>query len=175
MLTDHVRDLAATAAVFGFFASVWFGWAQEHPPRSWRPVLIAGSVASILAAVAGGLVTWRDWSAGTALDEPTSIRFAIVVGIEFALAGLGAGLLAWRRRSELIPVWIALVVGVHLFPVAVLFGSPWIHVIGALVTASALVAVPVARARSLPVSAVNGLGGGAVLLLGAVVSLAAAL
>jgi hypothetical protein len=26
-----VRDAAAIAAIFGFFGSAWFGWAQENP------------------------------------------------------------------------------------------------------------------------------------------------
>jgi hypothetical protein len=28
MTAEFLRDAAATAAVFGFFASAWFGWAQ---------------------------------------------------------------------------------------------------------------------------------------------------
>jgi len=47
--------------------------------------------------------------------------------------------------------------------------------VAALVTIAALVAVPVARRRSLPVSAVNGLGVGVVLLTAAILSLANAL
>jgi hypothetical protein len=72
-------------------------------------------------------------------------------------------------------VWIALVVGVHLLPVAVLIAYPLVHVVAALVTAAALAAVPVARARSLPVSAVNGLGVGTALLASSVASLIFAL
>jgi hypothetical protein len=44
-------------------------------------------------------------------------------------------------------------------------------VIGALVIVAALAAIPVARSRSLPTSAVNGLGVGSALLVGALVSL----
>jgi hypothetical protein len=46
MFAEHLRDTAATAAVFGFFASSWFGWAQEAPPRAWRKPLIVGAVVS---------------------------------------------------------------------------------------------------------------------------------
>jgi hypothetical protein len=31
-----------TALILGFFASSWFGWAQENPPEASRPFLIAG-------------------------------------------------------------------------------------------------------------------------------------
>jgi hypothetical protein len=115
MTTEFVRDTAATAAIFGFYTSVWFGWAQERPPPSWRSMLIGGSAAALLLAVAGGVVTWRDWSSGTVFDEDTSRAFGLVVGIEFAVAGLGALALALRRRSDLTPAWVALVVGIHLF------------------------------------------------------------
>ena len=173
-MTDYARDAAAAAAIFGFFGSVWFGWAQESPPRSWRPWLIAGSALSIASLIIGGLLVWRHWNDGTAFDRDTSITFGIVVGVEVALAGLGAAVLGLRGRKELVPVWIALVVGVHFFPVAAIIDYPLIYVVGALVTIGALAAVPVARSRSVAVSAVNGLLVGSVLLAGALVSLALA-
>jgi hypothetical protein len=164
-----------TTAIFGFFGMAWFGWAQEQPPKSWRPWLITGSVLSALMTIAGGLLAWRHWSDGTAFEEDTATAFGIVVGIEFALAGAGAVLLAVRGRKELIPVWIALVVGVHFFPVAWILEYPLIHLVGFLTTVAALAAVPWARSRSLPVSLTNGVGVGVALLLGALVSLVFAL
>ncbi|WBB65676.1 hypothetical protein [Micromonospora sp. WMMD812] len=175
MIPEHIRDAAATAVVFGFFASSWYGWAQEAPPRTWRKPLVAGSIAALVAVLAGGLLTWRHWSDGTAFTAETSRNFGIVVGIEFGLAALGAGILAALRRRAVIPAWIALIVGVHLFPVAALIGYPLIHVVGALITLIALAAVPLARKLSLPVSAVTGLGTGTVLLAAAVTSMAIAL
>ncbi|MEU5566860.1 MULTISPECIES: hypothetical protein [Micromonospora] len=174
MIAEHVRDLAATAVIFGFFASSWFGWAQEAPPRRWRGFLAAGSITSILTAIAGGLLTWRHWNDGTAFDEDTSRAFGIVVAIEFGAAALGSVLLAVRRRSDLISVWIAFVVGVHLFPVAALIGYPMIHVVAALITVASLVAIPIARARKLTVSAVVGAPTGLILLAGALFSVISA-
>ncbi|GAA3774323.1 hypothetical protein GCM10022225_72540 [Plantactinospora mayteni] len=177
MLAEHVRDAAMTAVIFGFFASSWFGWAQEAPPPRWRKPLIAGSVGSLLVAVAGGLLAWQDWSTGSVFDSAETARnFGILVGIEFGLAGLGAGLLSIRKRGrELVSAWIALVVGVHFFPLAEMINFPLVHVAGVLVTLAALVAVPVARKRALRVSAVTGLGTGAGLLVAAVAALAIAL
>jgi hypothetical protein len=63
-------------------------------------------------------MTWRNWSGPTAFDAGTSRTFGLVVGVEVALAAIGAAVLARRRSSELIPAWVALVVGVHLIPVA---------------------------------------------------------
>jgi len=144
MTAAFLRDAAATAAIFGFFASAWFGWAQDEPPPAWRRALVAGSILSLLTAVGGGVLTWRNWSGPTAFDADTSRTFGLVVGVEVALAAIGAAVLARRRSGELIPAWVALVVGVHLIPVALLVRSPLIAVTGVLVTLVALVAVPLA-------------------------------
>ena len=175
MITDYVRDAAATAAIFGFFASAWFGWAQERPPAQWRPILIAGSATSLATALAGGVFTWLWWGEATALDADTSRAFGIMVGIEFALAIAGVIVLAIMKRLDLSSAWVALVVGLHLFPLAALFGFPLIYLVAAAVTTVALTAVPVARRRSLPVSAVTGLPTGAVLLAAALGSLVSVL
>ncbi|MEV7231850.1 hypothetical protein AB0M79_33325 [Polymorphospora sp. NPDC051019] len=175
MTADFVRDAAMTAVIFGFFASGWFGWAQEKPPPTWPKWLGIGSGVSMLTAVAGGLLAWRHWTDGTVFDADTSKAFGLVVAIEFGAAGLGALLLAVTRHKDLVPAWVALVVGLHLFPVAVLLHYPLIHLPAVLLTVVALAAVPVARARSLPVSAVTGVGCGAALLVSALISLAGAL
>ncbi|SDD36715.1 hypothetical protein [Glycomyces harbinensis] len=175
MSPEHLRDAAGLAAVFGFFAMAWFGWAQEKPPASWLWPLRIGSILSGLTAIGGGLLLWRHWSDGTVFGDRTGELFGITVGIEFALAGLGAGLLAWRRRTELIPAWIAFVVGVHLFPVAVILEIPAVHVTAALITVAAVASVFVARARALTVSAVVGATTGPVLLVSALLALADAL
>jgi hypothetical protein len=175
MTAEFLRDAAAAAAVFGFFASGWFGWAQDEPPKAWRKVLVAGSVLSLLTAVGGGVVAWRHWTGPTVFDAGTGRVFGVVVGIELVLAVLGATLLARRRRSDLIAAWAALVVGVHLIPLASLLRYPLIGVVAALVTLVALAAVPLARARSVAVSAVTGLGTRTVLLAAALFSMASAL
>lgn len=176
MTSEFSRDAAMTAAVFGFFAMAWFGWAQEHPPRSWKKWLIAGSVLAPMTLVAAGLLAWRDWNTGTAFEgDDTGQTFGIIVGVEFGLAGIGAAVLARRGRRELIPVWIALVVGVHFLPLAPLLHYPLLYLVGSLVIIVALAAVPIARRRSVPLSAVNGLGVGATLLVAAIFSLADAL
>jgi hypothetical protein len=174
MIAEHVRDAAMTAVIFGFFTSVWLGWAQEAPPPAWRRFLLAGVIAAGLTVVGGAALAVRHWSDGTAFDEGTGRAFGIVVGIEFAAAAFGAVLLAVRGRSPWIPAWIAFVVGVHLFPVAVLLDYPAIHLVAAMITLASVASVPVARARSLTPSAVVGVGAGVPLLAGALYSLAIA-
>ena len=175
MTPEHLRDAAGLAAVFGFFAMAWFGWAQEGPPKSWVKYLAAGSIASILVAAAGGFLLWRHWSDGTVFDDATGPRFGVIVGIEFAAAGLGSALHAWRKRADLISAWIAFVVGVHLFPVAVVLEIPAVNVPAALITVAAIGAVPLAKAKALKTSAVIGPLAGGILLATAAVSLVDAL
>jgi hypothetical protein len=70
---------------------------------------------------------------------------------------------------------VALVVGIHLFPVASLLQYPLVAVVAGLVTVVALAAIPLARSRSLAVSAVTGVATGTVLLAGASYSLVSVL
>ncbi|MDA1360983.1 hypothetical protein O1R50_15235 [Glycomyces luteolus] len=175
MTPEHVRDAAAVAAIFGFFAMAWFGWAQEAPPARWVKWLAAGSAAGILTLIIGGLLVWRHWSDGTVFDDQVSPRFGLVVGIEFASAGIGAALLAWRKRADLISAWIAFVVGVHFVPVAMVLSIPALHIVAAAVTVASAASVLVARAKGLIVSAVVGLSVGGLLLGAAVLSLVDAL
>lgn len=171
MNAEFIRDAAATAAIFGFFASSWFGWAQENPPPAWRNWLIAGAILSLLVAIAGGVLTWQHWSDGTAFNPQTGRTFGLIVGIEFAIAGIGAGVLTRLGKADLIAPWIALVVGVHFWPLAPLLRYPLLYGVAALVSIAALGAVPLARSQTVTVSAVTGLATGLILLAAALYSL----
>ncbi|MEV4415342.1 hypothetical protein [Catellatospora sp. NPDC049609] len=170
---NYVRDAAVTALFFGFFASGWFGWAQERPPVTWKKWLGIGSGVSLTVAAVGGFLAWRHWSDGSALSEPGAMRrYGIIVGIEFAAAGIGAAVLALRGRKELIPVWVCLVVGVHFVPLAGPLQSPLLYPLAAAMVLIAWRAVPYARSRDLAPSAVTGVGAGASLLASALAALA---
>jgi hypothetical protein len=169
---QYLRDDAIIVLLFGLLASTWFGWAHEGPPRSWRLPLTLAAVTSIVIGAVGGYLTWRHWGGGSALSEPGAMRsYGITVGVEFALAGIGAAVLGVRKRQDLIAPWICLVVGVHFAPLAPILKNPMLYVLAAVVTAVALAAVPLARRRDLPPSAITGLGTGSALLLFAIVSL----
>ncbi|MCB0187942.1 MAG: hypothetical protein KDE31_26925 [Caldilineaceae bacterium] len=171
MIAEFTRDAAATAAVFGLLAASWFGWAQENPPPVWRNWLIAGAILSLVVALVGGFFTWQHWSAGTAFNPQTGRTFGLIVGIEFAIAGIGAGLLSWWGRSDLIAPWVALVVGVHFVPLAPLLHYRLLYAVAALVCVVALAAVSLASMQNLAVSAVTGVTTGMILLVAALFSL----
>jgi hypothetical protein len=116
---QYIRDGAMSALILGFFASSWFGWAQERPPPRWRPPLAVGAVLSLIVAVVGAVYAWRNWSGGSALSEPGAMRqYGIIVGVEFGVAAAGAVVLALRGHGEYVAVWVCLVVGGHFWPMA---------------------------------------------------------
>lgn len=163
-MTEFVRDAAVTAAIFGFFAASWFGWAQDQPPQRWRVWLIAGSAGSLIVAIAGGLLAWRNWSTGTVFDRQTSIVFGVVVAVEVLLAAIGVAILTRRGRSDLVATWIALIVGLHLYPLAPLFESPLLYLTATVITVGALTSLPLARAKGTTASTYTGLITGSTLV-----------
>jgi hypothetical protein len=171
-MPEFARDATAAGAILAFFATAWYGWALEAPPRSWRFWIFTGLAASWVTVVVGVAVTWSNWNTGTVFDPTTGRLFGLAVGVEFALAGVGAWVLKRRDQADLIPPWIALVVGVHFIPIGYILGIPMLYLLAAVVSVLAVVSVVVARARSLPMSSVTGVMAGSCLLGGAIMSLA---
>lgn len=160
------RDAAMSALILGFFASSWFGWAQERPPGSWRLPLTLGAVASISVAALGGLLAWQNWSSGSALSAAGAMRmYAVTVGVEFACAGVGAALLAWRGHARHLAPWICLVVGIHFWPMAPLLEDSGLYVLGGVLVVVAVAAMLLARRTSVSPSALTGAGAGTALFL----------
>ena len=169
-----VRDAAMTALILGFFASCWFGWAQERPPAAWRSPLIAGTALSLAVSVTGAVLAWRHWSGASALSQPGAMRqYGIIVGVEFGVAAAGAAAMIFSGRSHYLAPWICLVVGVHFFPMAPVLKSPPLLVLGAVLIAVAAAAVLICKGRHLAPSAVTGAGAGVALLGYASVSIIA--
>ena len=69
-----LRDSAMTTAILSFFASAWFGWAQERPPAAWKAPLITGSVLSVVATITGGILAWQSWDSGSVLSDDGAFR-----------------------------------------------------------------------------------------------------
>jgi hypothetical protein len=168
----YARDAAAAGAILAFFATAWYGWALEAPPTTWRSWIFTGLAASWAGVALGVAVTWINWNTGTVFDSSTSPIFGLIVGIEFSVSAIGAWILKRRSQEELIPPWIALVVGVHFVPLAYILGIPVLYLLAALISVLAVVSFVVARANALTTSSVTGVMIGSGLLGGAVMSLA---
>ncbi|MGC4795655.1 hypothetical protein ACLQ3H_16225 [Micromonospora saelicesensis] len=106
---QYARDGAMSALVLGFFASCWFGWAQEKPPPGWRSPLIVGAVLSLIVVAAWVclVVGVHFWPMSPVLKSPSLVALGallagVVVGAVLvsrttavatsAITGAGAGL-----------------------------------------------------------------------------------
>ena len=155
------RERGIYAVVEGGFAAGWFGWGQAAAPPWLVVPLAVGSILSVLVAVAGIVVTARSRARRTAVSDRTvRRRFRIIVLVEFALAGIGAAVLAAAGRATWIPAWVCLVVGVHFFPLSRALGNRSLARAGALLTGIAAAALVVGMATRVAPSTVTGAGAG---------------
>lgn len=139
MELTYLRDYAMYAAIFGMFASAWFGWAQENPPERWRPFLGVGSIASLIVAGIGVYTAIKSWGLGSALETNNSYAiFGVVVGIEVALILVGSLYLMKTKRSAFVSSWIAFVVAIHFAPLAYLFEDMWLWLLTILAVIASL-------------------------------------
>lgn len=155
-----------TCAIFGFFASVWFGWAQEDPPMAWEMPLTIGAVIGIGFALVCGIFAYLNWHSGSILNNETVFRkYLIIVGIEFGVALLGALVLLLSGNSIYLSPWICLLVGVHLWPMAAVLQNSGLYVLSIALSVMALGSVPIASNLNITISAVTGAGAGTLLIL----------
>ena len=82
-----------------------------------------------------------DGDLATRDGKRTGIAFGIVFAVEFILIATAAAILTKLDRPLLIPVVIALIVGLHFFPLARLFHVPVYSITGMLCVVCALVSL----------------------------------
>ena len=165
MLTHFSRDHAMYTAIFGFFAMMWFGMAQENPPKSWRHWLWVGSAVATTLSLAGIYLAITNWHAASALtDKNAFITFGIVVATEITAIAVGSIVLAKKRKHQYIAAWMAFVVGAHFAPLALLFKDDWLYLLTALVCAAPVVGIVLAKKTKVSISAVTAVITGLTLL-----------
>lgn len=146
-----LRDSLYTVAWFGLMTTVWFGWAQESPPRWMRNPLILGSCIGVAVAAGFGVLTAMHWADPTALDGRYA-QFGLVVGAEFILADAGAAILALNGKYRWTAWWVALVVAGHFVSLAWLLEGPSLAVLGVVQVVALVIGAVVARADVAPSS-----------------------
>jgi hypothetical protein len=163
---QSTRDRGFSALVGGFFASVWYGWGQAEASPTLSLWLSIGGGVAIVVAVIGAVIGFRSAkSTGAVRDRETGVRFGIIVGVEFTIAGIGAGLLGGLGQPDYIPAWICLVVGVHFFALVKLLRDRLLIPLGVLVSLVAVAAAISGLTDSAAPSTVTGVGAGSLLLL----------
>jgi hypothetical protein len=155
------RVTAVTAAILAFFASMWFGWAQERPPAWLIPPLVAGSVVSVIILVVAVVTVFRSSGPLPAADSPEiRRRYGLTVGVESAVVGLGSIVLAVAHQPQWIGVWICAVVGLHFWPMSVVLGRRSLAYLGVVLVAVAGLAVVAGLWSSIAPVTVTGAGAG---------------
>lgn len=152
------------AAVLAFAGMAWFGWAQDAPPDSWVPFLVAGSVVSGLLLVALVAVFLRHRTTTTSAMADPQVRrgYWITVGVEVVLIIGGNLVLAALGHPVYDAAWTLFVVGVHFVPLARIFHGRRLAVTGVVTAVVAVVAGLIGLATDLAPSAAAGVGGGVV-------------
>ncbi|MBC2640182.1 MULTISPECIES: hypothetical protein [unclassified Rhodococcus (in: high G+C Gram-positive bacteria)] len=154
------------AAVLAFAGIAWFGWAQEDPPASWTPYLVAGQVISavllvvLLVLLVRGLTT-----SGSAMADPrVRRRYWVTVAVEVALIVGGNLLLAAVGHQAYDAAWTLFVVGVHFVPLGKVFHARALALAGVVVAVAAVAAAGLGLVTDLAPSAAAGAGGGVVFI-----------
>ena len=159
------RERAMTAAIEAFFAAGWFGWGQGAPLQGTVVPLIVGAIASVTVAVWGSVrVATTSRLARTGAARGVARRYRSILGLELAIAGIGAGVLAGSGHGKWVSVWVGLVVGVHFIPLSRLFRNRSMFVLAIAVTIAAVAALVIGLSSNIEPSAITGLSVGAILL-----------
>jgi hypothetical protein len=87
------------------------------------------------------------------------------VGLEFAVLGAGAAVLAISGLTQWIPVWICAGVGVHFIPLCRVLGDRSLVILGTLISAVALAALITGLESAVAPGAITGAGAGLCLLI----------
>jgi hypothetical protein len=134
----HARGTAAGAFILSAFGGAWVLVALANWEA--RPVWASGAAGAVLGLLevlavarfvsAGRLPDVEDAKAA-AEGRRTGMWFGIIFSLECALIALGAVLLSRSGLALWIPSLAALVVGLHFFPLARLFGVPLYFATGA--------------------------------------------
>ncbi|MFF3869101.1 hypothetical protein [Micromonospora sp. NPDC001898] len=173
MLSVPRRQAGLTALYLGVFATIWFSVPAADQPL--RALLVVASVGALGTAVAGAVVAARSRpEAGAVRDRASDRRYLLIVVAEFAVAGLGAALLAVLGRSAYAPVLVCAVVGAHFYPLAPLLRDPRLWLLGVAMCLVALAGLVTGLASAVAPGLVVGIGAGLLLWAYAVWTLATA-
>ena len=165
---ETLTGKATGAMVMALFGLLWVLGCAGALAGALVPILLASGVAVTAILVAASLRLWRvaagrpsgGW-AGTSASHRVRRRFRLIGIVE----GLGIGVVVFAcarlGRPEFIPALVALVVGLHFFPLASLFRVSLYHATGAglclVAVVTPLVASPLG-AQTVAWQVVPGLG-----------------
>lgn len=155
-----------TALYLGVFAAAWFSWGDATAPDALSDLLRGSAWLALAVAVAGAVsAVLRRSTARTPRDRAADRRYLLIVIIEFAVAGMGAGVLNASDHAAYTPAFVGVVVGLHFLPLVKIVHDPLLAGLGVAVTAVAVVAAVAQAATDTAAGTVAGVGIGALLLV----------
>ncbi|MFT8470130.1 MAG: hypothetical protein ABF661_04235 [Oenococcus sp.] len=166
---NFIRDHTMYAAIFGFFAFVWFGWAQENPRPEWRWWLAILSIVALGIAIWGGILSVYHWHDASALSEGKNfVWYLIFFYAELLFAVIGVILLVYLKQMSWTVVWVSAVVAIHFIALAFVFQDSGLFILAAAMLLITLLAHPIATYFQVANSAITGIGNGSLLIIFAV-------
>ena len=155
-----------SALILGLFAAAWFGWAHGGTPDSWALALNVASIVCVLVAAFAAVRVWRGRRNGGNRNDPgVNRRYGIVVGISYAVLGVGTAVLSVTGHPEFIASWVAFVVGVHFWALVSVLSDRSLIPLGIVVVAVAIGAVVLDLTTSASAIGITAVGTGVALLV----------
>jgi len=163
-----------TATIEGLLATAWFAWARADASPSVESWFAVGGVAGLLVACAGVGIAASGYGRSTPVgDAALRRRYDRIVAAELVLIAAGAAALAALGLSRWIPAWLCAGIGLQFIPASRIFRTPFLALIGLVITCAAAAAVVAGLATTVTPSVVAGSGAGACLLITSLGSLVA--
>ncbi len=137
---EEVRGLAFGILLMSAFGFVWasMGGSSAFPESSY--FILSASATASLVLISAAFYLWRASRSLPGLPEGampagTWRRFRIVGIVEGVAIGVAVFVLVGAGRPEWIPAVVALIVGIHFFPLASIFRVRIYHATGFLLCA----------------------------------------
>ncbi len=156
MLRASIKGLASAGFFMAFFGAAWWGWGIGGIRGVFRGEIVAYFVilaSATIVLVCGGVLLLRTASR---LPQDTTDRgkmhdategkrygtlFGLVFGLEMVTIAVGSRLLNVFHYPEFVMPFVAIVVGVHFFPLARLFHVHLYSVTGTLLVLTSVTVV----------------------------------
>lgn len=151
---DHTRRAGAGLIICAAFAALWANWA--HPllgrlPATlvWIVVALVAAITAALATAGIGLIVRSHRARASAAhhiqaarqQRRTWTRYTVVVAIEVIALNIVAGVLFYFHVPQYLGPAIAIIVGLHFFPLARVFHVAAFNVTATLMTLAGTLAV----------------------------------
>ena len=135
-----IQGYVSGALFLTFFGALWALLTLSALTAEQRVVL---AVAVVIVAGVSGFIAFRLLHAAKHLPQPAATDgsaqgttlgkwYALIVGSEFVAIALASVLLGQAHDDQLIPLVVALIVGIHFLPLAALFHVPVYYLTGML-------------------------------------------